>query len=78
MACRFRSPDGAVGKTVFSRCRTEERNDIRKVGTAAVVKDACVKIWSGPAVVQDLDREDRREEKRKNEQELHSWYNLLT
>jgi len=78
MACRFRTSDGAVGKTVFSRCCAEKRNDIRKVRTAAVVKDARVKVKSSPAVIEDLDREDQREEKRKDEQELHSWYNILT
>lgn len=72
MACCLGSLDGAVHKTIFSKRPEEGRNDVRKVGTTALVEDARVEVWFGPTVVEDLDREDRGEEKGKNEQELHS------
>jgi len=58
---------------MLSRRPAEGRNNIRKVGTTALVKDARVKVRFGPAVVDDLGGEDQREEKGENEQELHSW-----
>jgi len=62
---------------MFSGRSAEGRNDIRKVGTTALVKDVRVKVRFGPAVVENLCGEDRREEKGKNEQELHSWRSSL-
>ena len=73
MTCRLGSSDSTVRGTMFSRRPPEGRNNIRKIGTTALVKDASVKVRLGPAVVDDLGGEDRREEKGENEQEFHSW-----
>jgi len=48
------------------------RNDIRKVGTAVLVKDIGGKVRFGPAIVEDLDGENRGEKEGKNEKEFHS------
>lgn len=77
MACCLGPLDDAVHKTMFSGRPAEGRNDIRKVGSIALVKDVRVKVWLGPAVVENLCGEDRSEEKGKNEQELHSWRSSL-
>lgn len=73
MACRLRPLDCAV--QIQLRCHAEGRTNLREVGTAAVVKDARVEVWLGPAVVEDIGGDDRREEKKKNEEGLHPWCN---
>jgi len=77
MACRLGPLDDAVHKTMFSGRPAEGKNDIRKVGSTVLVEDVRVKVWFGPAVVENFCGEDRREEKGKNEQELHSWRSSL-
>jgi len=72
MACCLGPLNGAVHKTMFNGRAAEGRNDIRKVGTTALVEDVRVKVRFGPTVVENLCGEDRGEEKGKNEQEFHS------
>jgi len=53
MACRLRALDGAVDKTIQWAPRWRE-NSVRKVGATALVEDARVEVWLGPAIVKDL------------------------
>lgn len=51
----FGSPDSAKYEPL-SDCepREERRENVRKVGTTAIVKDARVKVGLGPAIIEDL------------------------
>lgn len=60
----------------FSSRPAGGRGSIRNVGTTPLVEGVRVEAREGPAIVDEFwgaFPEDRREEKEKNEQELHSW-----